>query len=512
MKLFSDHLLILSLLASVGWISATAQSSSATSVSERIALSLVDNKCTYSIDEEKNYYENTLGLKQPTGDNKLTAGMLKEGDNHIVFHRSDGLGNSVDIARINLASVITRQPVYAGQIDFYGDGSNLPSSPITMTQAMLPSDWNTDGSNLVMQTNGYAYITGKGGLTFTVPAGFDNGTLQLVVTTGENKRDGYFSYCLNNGSWYILSTEVTAGETLVIGNFTGINSGDVISLYGGQKNGDSYYSTQSPDIKMIGFNKIPKSLIPTVTVSPAISQWNGTAWSDETVLEGTTYSVNDLIDLEGLGTITDSFSDITADNSHPSGYSYMADYDANVIIPSSSTSGIDFYASADFTAATTANASSALISGANNWTFYGAKIYSPSAGRCCYMMYYGAIMYTMPSNFMGNSVNVSITTNNGDDGAGDLYVNGQVHTFTAGETYTWTVPVRANGAIELKCVSADFSIDFTKIVISSGNGAALGMPNSPIDGQPSSSATIETAYPFDQVKQAHESIIMATEK
>ena len=89
------------------------------------------------------------------------------------------------------------------------------------------------------------------------------------------------------------------------------------------------------------------------------------------------------------------------------------------------------------------------------------------------------MLYVLPNNFMGNSVSVTVTTSTGDgssntsgDGRGDLLVNGVSHTFTAGETYTWTVPVTANGTIEFKAAaSAPYSPDFTQIVISSGSGA-----------------------------------------
>ena len=501
--------ILCSVLLSVCCVQALAQAGY--SPDKRLELSLVDNKSTYVVDDEKNNYENILRLNQPEGEYKLTAGMLNEGDNEIVLHRSDDKGHDNEVALINLLSEIIYKPVYAGQIDFYGDGTHLPSSQTTMTQTMLPSNWGTDGSNLVLQTNGCAYITGKGGLTITVPSGFNNDTLQIVAEVGTNIRDGYFSYCLNDGSWYVLSGGVNAGETSILTTLTGINTGDVISLYGGQKDGDSYYSVPSPDIKMIGFHKIAKTLIPTVTVSPTISHWNGSAWGQETSLNGATYSVNDQIDLAGLGTITDAFSESTTDNSHPSSYSYQVDFDANVVLPSGSSTGKDFLASADFTTATTSNASSATFGGENNWSFYGAKVYSPSAGRCCYLLYYGSIMYTMPASFMGNSVQVTITSNNSSDGAGDLYVNGQVHTFTSGETYTWTVPVCANGAIELKCVSDDFSIDFTRIVISSGNGAALNKAvaaQAVLDEQQAKS----TPYPFDSVKKVHDSEKMETVK
>jgi len=499
--------ILCSVLLSVCCVQALAQAGY--SPDKRLELSLVDNKSTYVVDDEKNNYENILRLNQPEGEYKLTAGMLNEGDNKIVLHRSDDKGHDNEVALINLSSEIIYKPVYDGQIDFYGDGTHLPSSQTTMTQAMLPANWGTDGSNLVLQTNGCAYITGKGGLTITVPAGFNNDTLQIVAEVGTNIRDGYFSYCLNDGSWYVLSGGVNAGETSILTTLTGINTGDVISLYGGQKDGDSYYSVPSPDIKMIGFHKIAKTLIPTVTVSPTISHWNGSAWGQETSLNVATYSVNDQIDLAGLGTITDAFSESTTDNGHPSRYSYSVDFDANVVLPSGSSTGLDFTASADFTAATSADPRTSAFSGDNNWTFYYAYTYAPSAGRCCYTMSYGFITYTMPASFMGNNVNVTVTASSGDDGAGAMYVNGELHTFSSGETYTWNVPVSANGVIEFKGDGTTYSIDINRIDISSANRGALNMPVAkPGTNLPGGDSFI----PMEKEKKVHDSEKMETVK
>ena len=78
-------------------------------------------------------------------------------------------------------------------------------------------------------------------------------------------------------------------------------------------------------------------------------------------------------------------------------------------------------------------------------------------------------------------VNVTVTSSTGEDGAGELYVNGIGHTFTSGETFIWSIPVAANGVIEFKGnVIGDFtnsySIDFTRIVITSGNGSTMNAP------------------------------------
>ena len=504
--------LLLSTLFSTGWMICHAQSNG--SPSQRLKLVLVDNKSTYDIDGERNYYVNKLRLSQSESAYPLTAGMLNDGNNYITFHRNDNLGRDTTFARINLATEMIYQPVFAGQIKFSGDGTNLPSSQTTMTQSMLPANWSTDGTNLILQTDGTAYIAGSGGLTFTVPEGYSNDTLQLVVELGTNLRGGLFCYNLNNGGWYIIKTELTAGQTVIVRTFTGVNSGDVINLCGGIKEDESYYVSSSPDMKMIGFRTIPKSYIPSAIVSPTISYWDGTSWGQETTMDGVSsmnYSVNGLFDLSELGIVTDTFSESTAGNMHPSEYQYNVDFNANIVLPHDGSTGMDFTASADLTSATTSDPSSSSFVGPNNWNFFAATAYTPTAGRCCYLQYYGAVMYIMPESFMGNSVNVTVTSSSGD-GAGDLYVNGILHTFEAGETYTWTVPVCANGAIELRGVRTGLSIDFTSIIITSGN-AKLSSPNDIIPRIKNDAVSSKgNSFPFATEKKAEGSDIMVTVK
>lgn len=221
--------------------------------------------------------------------------------------------------------------------------------------------------------------------------------------------------------------------------------------------------------------------MPTVEVSPTVSYHDGSNWSAATPLgSSVTYSANDTVNLYSLGTVSDVFYASTDHNEHSSYYDYSVDYDANIALPIDGATGLDFYASADFAAATTSTPASAAMTGPNNWSFTSTNVYTPSAGQCCYIVSYGSILYTMPRSFMGNSVNVTVTSSTGD-GAGELYVNGILHTFAAGETYTWTIPVAAGGVIEFKAnvagsLTNNFSIDFTKIIISSGNGAAMHAP------------------------------------
>ena len=472
MRLLTKHLLMFAMLCTSGWTFAQ------TSPAERINLTLVDNLSTYTTAGERNNYVNSLRINQPDGSYKLTAGMLYDGDNNIVFHRIDNSGNDTEFARVNLnAEIDYPDTEYIGILNFYGDGTSAPSSNTTLTNDYLPDNWGTNGSGLVWQTTGYGTVTSSGGLTFTIPDGYTDAIVQMIVYVGSDARGGYFGYNYNEGGWYVTS-QVTAGGAYVLRTFTGVNSGDVISIYGGEQSGSSYYLAQSPDIALIAFASIPKSLVPTAMVSPTVCYKNGEGWSSATAMgSATTYSVNDTIDLYGLGTIEDAFYAETDQNNHSDYYNYKVIFGGNIDLPSSGSTGTDFTASADFTAATTTSPTSAAFTGPGYWKFLGTNVYTPTAGTSCYILYYGSMLYMMPDDFMDNSVNVTVTTANSDDGTGDVVVNGISHTFTAGETYTWTIPVTANGAIEFKSDGTTYSPDMTVIVISGGTGAKLSAPN-----------------------------------
>lgn len=465
--------LVCSLLLAAGWTGARAQQgATANPAAQRIGLQLVDNKSVYNVEDEVNNYENTLALCQPDGAYKLTAGMLNAGDNYITLYRhAQGENEGTQVARVNLNAQKTVPA--AGYIDGLGfTGSSAPSSQTVVTQAMMGENWGTVDNGLLWQTSGYAYVAAQGGLIFTVPEGYSNVMLQLIVSVGSNIRGGYFCYNVNGTGWYVTSA-VSANTAYTLRTFTGLNSGDVISIYGGEQSDGSYYLAQSPDIAYIAINYIPETLIPSVTVTPMVSNMSGYTWNAETPIGTTaTYTVNDELDLDGM-VMTDQFGESTATNEHPAGYSYSVDYNANVVLPSSGSTGLDFQASADFTAATSSSPATASFTGENNWTFVGASVYLPSAGRCAYIQYYGKMLYVMPDSFMGNSVNVTVTASTGSDGAGELLVNGVSHTFAAGESYTWTVPTGPNGAIEFRANGETYTNDFTHIVITGGTSNAL---------------------------------------
>ena len=124
------HYLTCSLLLMTGWANALAQAAPTTSPVQRLNLELVNNQSTFVIDEEngnRNEYTNTFRLSQPT-DYKLTAGMLKQGDNFITLSRQgikDGetIGDPTDFARINLnATITTPKTEIIDMLDFYQDG------------------------------------------------------------------------------------------------------------------------------------------------------------------------------------------------------------------------------------------------------------------------------------------------------------------------------------------------------------------------------------------------------
>ncbi len=469
MYLSLKTLLMPVLLMMTGWTLAQAQSTPA----QRIGLTLEDNRSVYTTVGERNQYENDLRLSQPSGDNNLTAGMLNEGDNYIVFHRIDDKNEDVQFGRINLETTkVVPESQVIDMLDFYQDGGGAHTGSTTITQAMLgDGSWGTNGTNLIWQASGYAYISGQGGFTYTVPEGYSNAMFEFIIYVGTNARGGYFAYNLNNEGWTVAATAQAGGVSSFV--IDGLNTGDVISFYGVRVYNNNYQLYQSPDIELIGVVDMPSSYLPEYTVTPSYnSNVDGNWGADISLGNSVTYNPNDHVDLYGLGVITDSFSEGTAYNDHSTHYTYKVDFDANVLLPGT----VNFYASADFSACTTSDPSSGALTGYNGWSFNGSNAYSSGGIISMYIQFYGAIIFTMPEDFMGNSVTVTVTTSTGSDGAGIVVVNGQSHTFTAGSSYTWTVPVTAGGTIEFKTDGTTYSADISRIVISSGNGSAMGAP------------------------------------
>ena len=490
------HYLTCSLLLMTGWANALAQAAPTTSPVQRLNLELVNNQSTFVIDEEngnRNEYTNTFRLSQPT-DYKLTAGMLKQGDNFITLSRQgikDGetIGDPTDFARINLnATITTPKTEIIDMLDFYQDGEGVHSSSTTITQTMLGdnSNWGTDGSNLIWQANGYAYITNTTGLTYTVPSGYNNATLEFSIYNGPDARGGYWAYNLNNEGWRIAKKATAGGHSTFV--LTGLSSDDIISFLGASYD-DGYSLDYSPDIELIYVASVPASFIPTIKVTPTQSYWeqNIEDWGTPSSLGSSiVYTPNDAIDLSNLGNVTDQFAVQTDNSGHSDYYSYKADLDANISVALNGETGLDFYASADFTACTTSDPSSGAFTGNNGWFFNGANAYMDDNNDIwVYIAYYGTIIFQMPETFIGNSVTVTVTSgpNLDNNNTGILYVNDVLYTFTGSGSHTWTVPLSSNGIIEFKADGQTYSTDIASIVISSGNGHAMSAPVQAANGE-----------------------------
>jgi len=260
---------------------------------------------------------------------------------------------------------------------------------------------------------------------------------------------------------------------------TGVNSDDVITIRGAQQSSTgSYAYYDSPDILAIDIDYVPP-LLPTISVTPSVSYMTDGAWTAQApVGNAAIYHPNDVIDL-GDCTVTDAFEVSTSLNNHSTHYNYHAQVDANVQWPESGSS-TDFYASVDFSKGDGSDLATCEYTGVNNWKNNGfLSYYTPSSLPCAYIRSYAELAYVMPASFMGTTVNVTVTSDSGQDGAGNLVVNGVSHTFVAGESYTWTVDVAAGGYIMFTALEGDsYTCDISKIVISSGNGSASNAPTS----------------------------------
>ena len=88
---------------------------------------------------------------------------------------------------------------------------------------------------------------------------------------------------------------------------------------------------------------------------------------------------------------------------------------------------------------------------------------------------YGYIYFTVPSGYSNATFTVQITTANNSYGAGNITVksaktNAVGHTFTKGETYTWTVTGSAGDVIAIYSTDSSYSPDMTLISVYAGTG------------------------------------------
>ena len=460
-------LLLFGLLLAVGWTNAFAQQQATVSPAERLSLTVVDNQSVYDVAAQTNTYTNTLQLSQPTGDNKLTAGMLNNGDNFIIVSRQgDTESAPTECARINLKAEFSSQEMEEVST-IYTLVETTPSSEYAFT----PDDPTWSATSCVMQTNGTVYIQNGGSLTFTIPEGYEDAAFLVAMYAGSNLRGYYFA--VNN----IVVNVTQSGWVTHLAS--GLSSGDQIVIDGAIKSGSNYYTYDSPDLLAVEILYVPP-MTPEITVTPYIGENAGSAL---------TYSPNDILDMSSFGTITDQFTQSTQNDNYPNSYSYKAEMEANVEWPSTGVT-TDFYASVDFTAGDGDDLGSCEYIGPNNWGYNLAVMYyTPNGGLpSMYLIDASDMIYTMPPSFSGNTVNVTVTSTNHSYGSGDLMVNGVNHTFTQGSSYTWTVPVMAGGVIPFRLAPDNedgYTCDIAKIVIQSGNGNAMNAP------QPKSVAPIQ---------------------
>ena len=440
------------LLLTVGWSPAVAQQP-AESPTQRLALTVVDNKSVYDINAQTNTYTNILRLSQPAGSNKLTAGMLKAGDNFITITRQgikdgENAGPAADIARLNLNAEIVK-----GEVETL---SQLTLSSTTVNQ----SGWSASGLRSAgWGSSGYYIRSGNNyHLTYTIPAGYTDVT--IIVQIGAYTA-GYFK----------INGRVCSAKANQYNNFyfAHLSSGDQIKIQGCDSNGNS---ASSPNMESVSIYVLP-SLLPSVHITSSISHKNGDSWGASTELVASTpHALNDLINLDGLNVdVTDTFSESTASNSHASSYNYTASLDANISWTSSDISG-DFYASADYEQGD-GTLEGFVLTGPNNWEYQLVGAQDDDI-MCMWLPNYGSILYTMPNSYAGSSVDVVMKADSGTNSGGSILVNGIKHTFSPGETYTWTLPISANGTILFTCdPSENYTLNVSKVEIKGGTGTAL---------------------------------------
>lgn len=456
-----------SLLLAVGWSGAAAQGSPAAGPLERLTLTLVDNTSEYVAASEHNLYTNTLRLGQPGEPYKLSGGLLNEGDNFITVTRQSDLdATATEVARVNLNTTKTvREAEILTDIEF--------------TSTTVPDGWTGNGLQANTSGNGYRLRSGSSYyLRYTIPQGYDGGTIILNIgtyTAGYFKINGSTTRQTTAGSWnqYIL---------------TGLNSGSTITIQGATSTGANGSSPYMAGIYIVW---APSTIVPTVGVTPTISYKNGNDWgAPQPWGSAVTYSSpNDVISLDGGTTITDTFTASTVGDQHPTGYDYTAQLDANIMW--SNMSG-DFYASVDFTKGDGDDMATSEYIGPNHWDYLLVGYYTPSSTGvpALYLDETSDFIYIMPPTFAGSTVNVTVTSTTGTDGAGNLVVNGESQAFTAGASRTWTCNVAAGGVIQFSMASGDdYTCDIAKIVIQGGNGTAMSAPQ----GQPASASRHQLA-------------------
>ena len=317
MNTLSKHILLIALLIATG-LTASAQGTGPT-ITERLALTLVDYQSQYSAVTELNTYTNTLRLGQPAdNDSKLLVDMLREGSNYLVFHRTDDQGNDVQFKRINMmTSFVAGQATEIGSFDCstytvqtYQDDNSQTHSIIALT-----SPW---GGYLEKYTGGFYTFT-TDGFYFTIPAGVNNAQITVAIHTSNSQyASGYF---LINDEVY----SVDANTTNIIQLSGTYSTGDVITFVGCDADGTL---NVSPDLVATGKAVSVTARSVSYSLTPCIQDWDGTNGGAYTLLPNAqqTAAPGTAVNLANFGNIVDNFTASTADNTHPESYNYRVTY------------------------------------------------------------------------------------------------------------------------------------------------------------------------------------------
>ena len=364
------------------------------------------------------------------------------------------------------------------------DGSKYPGSYSAIT---LKSPW---GGNSVMAGNNAIYINRGGMVTFTIPAGYDNATFSVQITTVTN------SY--GSGNFSVKSTRTSsAGHTFSRGEtYTWVvsgSAGDVITI-------SSTASNYSPDMAMINVYAGNVSLNASAerTITGITSKYYNVTGLDA----GTTYTYK-VKTIYADGTVSAWSNEQTVTTGVEEPDEPTAKYDPVMSAPNG-----DYITSSSFRAAWTDQTASAnvlsytLMVGNQNTpaqptttllgtldgndypdSYAAVTLPAPWGGsnvmagnNAFYLSRNGKITYTIPAGYDNATFSLQITTVTNSYGAGNFTVGATnssmtSHTFAAGETYTWVVRGSAGDVISISSPGSSYSADVAMIKVYAGNAS-----------------------------------------
>lgn len=166
--------------------------------------------------------------------------------------------NCTDQFRLNIDDIsITNQPDEAST-GFELLNDFLDNSTYTQVgQVVFEEPWKSIQVKLQDESagtsNGYFLIQSDGKLRFIMPAGYNNANLRFVIhnaALSSNYHDGTFTLTSSTGETETITFTTTEGDVDRECIFTGISSGDVITITGTHTVGSTLYN-YSPDFKYI---------------------------------------------------------------------------------------------------------------------------------------------------------------------------------------------------------------------------------------------------------------------